>query len=101
MWQCWASEAFHHGYYRADAEAHHHTENFTRVVARLWLVDRLDESYRSALLDLAHHLGNWEPGVPAWYDWEAHRFRDGYLGTQRVGGTACTPARTASTAFAT
>ncbi len=85
-WKTWAdSGAFVHGYYPKDAEEHHHMENFTRVVARLWMVDRFRRDHVEALIDMAHHIGNWNRDIPEWYDWERHRFVSRWLGTVSHG----------------
>ena len=83
-WLAWNEEGFHHGYYPSHAEEHHHTENYIRFLGRLWMLDPWDGRNVGLLEHFAHHLGNWEPGCPAWYDWQKHRFVSRFMGTRTV-----------------
>jgi len=77
------SERFHHGYGK-DEEIHHCIEMFLYFVSRLLY---LEEPYAPAvelLDDVAHHVGNWVAGIPAWYEYERRRFRSTWLGTEVV-----------------
>jgi len=83
-WYAWTRKNFHHGFFKAEAEEHHHTEDYKRFLARLWYMDPLDELNVRLIDHFAEHLGNWVRGVPEWYDWEKHRFRSRYIGTLHV-----------------
>ena len=78
--QTWAEKNLVHGYYSANAEEHHHTEDYMRFLARLWYLDAFDPRNTAPVLDFAHHLGNWVEGVPPWYDWDRHVFVSRYVG---------------------
>ncbi len=82
----WARQHMHHGFYR-EGEAHHQTEIFTCFLARLWQVAP-DDATAELIVDAAHHIGNWVEGIPAWYNWDAHRFLSWRIGTERVGSGA-------------
>jgi len=79
----WSKMNLVHGY-APQGEAHHGTENHCIFLTRLWHLDKSDEVTVAALEDAAHHAGNWVEGIPAWYDWEGHRFRSWRIGTQVV-----------------
>jgi len=79
----WSHEHLLHGFYRTG-EAHHQTEIFNCFLARLWAVSP-DDVTADLLIDAAHHIGNWVEGIPAWYDWDQHRFLSWRIGTERVG----------------
>ncbi len=82
----WAREHMRHGFFR-EGEAHHQTEIFTCFLARLWQVAP-DDATAELIVDAAHHIGNWVEGIPAWYDWERHRFLSWRIGTETVGSGA-------------
>ncbi|MEN6345611.1 MAG: hypothetical protein ABFE16_09895 [Armatimonadia bacterium] len=75
----WAQDHFVHGF-APRGEVHHQTEIFTTFLLRLWHVDP-DDQTAELILDAAEHLGNWVPGIPAWYDWDSDRFLGWHLGT--------------------
>lgn len=79
----WSHRHYHHGYVE-DGECHHETEIFTDYLVYYWLLDRRDDRLAEIIEDVAEHLGNWVPGVPAWYDWGKHMFRSWWLGTRVV-----------------
>ena len=82
----WGRENLHHGYY-PEGEVHHGTEFFTHFLARFRTLDPGDPVAVRLLDDVAHHTGNWEPGVPDWYDWSEHRFVSWRIGSKRVPTT--------------
>jgi hypothetical protein len=80
--RAWAQRTLHHGYVDCD-EVHHHPETFLFFQMPLMFLAETPEVVE-AVVDFAHHVGNWVPGVPAWYDWERHGFRSTWLGTREV-----------------
>jgi len=83
-WLDWADGNLPHGYFQAEAEEHHHTEDYIRFLTRLWYVDPYDDRNVRPIVHFAHHLGNWAQGVKPWYDWEKHVFVSRYVGTWRI-----------------
>jgi hypothetical protein len=79
----WSERHFVHGY-TPRGEAHHGTETHCIFLTRLWHLDPQDGTTMAALEDAAHHVGNWVEGIPAWYDWDHHRFRSWSIGTEVV-----------------
>jgi hypothetical protein len=80
----WTGENFFHGFPDC-AEVHHQIETF--VYFQLALFYSKGPGWEMALEsieDVAHHMGNWESGVPDWYNWDTHRFVSMYLGTREV-----------------
>ncbi|MCI9457972.1 MAG: hypothetical protein HFE44_13560 [Oscillospiraceae bacterium] len=82
--KAYADENLYHGYVDCH-EVHHEIENYIYFQDPLWYhkFPGMDVALAS-ILDLAHHIGNWEPNVPAWYDWEKHEFVSNWLGTKGV-----------------
>jgi hypothetical protein len=80
----WGSSGLYHGYHR-KAEVHHGPEHFIIFLDFLNRILPEDGASGQAIIDAAHHLGNWVEGIPQWYDWEAHRFISVYLGTEHTG----------------
>ena len=78
-----AQERFDHGYY-AQGEAHHQPEPFIFFMTRLFHLDPSYEPVVAAIEHAAEHVGNWVDGIPAWYDWERHRFLSWKIGTRQV-----------------
>ena len=72
-----------HGY-DEWGEVHHQPEHYMVFLTRLWHLDKSDRRTIDALVDAAHHTGNWIPGVTPWYDWENHRFLSWSIGTRLV-----------------
>ncbi len=72
------------GYWRRQ-EVHHGTEHFDLFVRALWQLDPNDAETVRRIDDVAEHVGNWKPGIPAWFDWESGLFRSMFLGTEVVG----------------
>ena len=83
-WQEWADANFHHGYFKAHAEEHHHTEDYIRFLSRLWYLDYEDPRSIEPVVHFVHHLGNWVGGILPWYDWQRRCFVSRYLGTTHV-----------------
>lgn len=74
-----------HGFYPdASWDIEHSVENWTVFVTSLSQADPDDSVTIECLEHVAHHLGNWEPGVPAWFDWEKQRFVSEHVGTEAV-----------------
>ena len=85
--QVWTSndQAFTHGYWKRQ-DVDHGNEDTGYTYGRWWLMDRDDVTLKSALLNTATLAGNWGPdGVPPWYDWEKHRWRSYFLGSEHIG----------------
>ncbi len=83
----WAKEGFAHGYY-PEGEAHHQIETFIEFFCYFWPLDVDREREVAFVEDAAEHIGNWAPGLPEWYDWEAHRMRSWYIGSEVVKDAA-------------
>ena len=67
------------------AEVHHQIETFIYFQIPLFYWELAgSELALEAIEDLAHHMGNWEEGVPDWYDWDKHLFVSSWLGTREV-----------------
>jgi hypothetical protein len=76
---------FYHGFYpEPSMDIEHSFENWTGFMTALVRLDPQDEKALAAIEDVVHHLGNWVPGIPDWYDWKAHRFTSEWLGTRKV-----------------
>ncbi len=73
----------YHGYPADQACLHHALLNYIILLAHQSHINP-DPSILSFLEDAVEHIGNWATDVTEWYDWENHRFRSIYLGTQRV-----------------
>ena len=75
----------YHGFYPDGAwDIEHSVENWTVFMSELARAIPDDDRTLDAIEHVVHHVGNWEDGVPDWYDWDAHRFRSEYLGTRVV-----------------
>lgn len=77
-----------HGYQEEWSCLCHGPENYAWFLAHVAHVSQ-DSRFTQALLDYAEHIGNFSDSAPAWYDWEARRFRSCHLGTKTV--RACAP----------
>lgn len=84
--QLMAWPGLHHGFYAKIAwmDIEHSVENWTVFVTELAKAEPADETTLRCLEDVAHHLGNWEPGVPEWFDWRRGCFRSEYVATTEV-----------------
>ena len=78
-----ANQEFHHGYY-SQGEAHHQPEPFIFFMTRLFHIDPSNQAVISVIEDAAEHVGNWVDGIPAWYDWDNHRFRSWKIGSRKA-----------------
>jgi len=72
-----------HGYWSA-MDVHHGTEHFELFLGALWRLKPDDEETIAQLIDAAEHLGNWVPGIPAWFDWDRGLFLGLHFGTEGV-----------------
>lgn len=81
----WVERDCHHGY-EAEAEAHHGTEPFLLFLPRYLGLFPEEQRALGLLEDAAQHIGNWEDGVPPWYDWQRDVFYSYRIGTRVVGG---------------
>jgi len=79
----WGDEHFYHGFY-PEGEVHHQTEPFTHFIARFRTLDPQNDVAPRLLDHVAHHTGNWEPGVPPWYDWDRHALVSWKIGSRVV-----------------
>jgi len=82
--KAWTDANFHHGYHKCH-EVHHEIETFIffQIPLLNWGLPGADLALQS-IEDLAHHVGSWEPDVPAWYDWKRSEFVSTWLGTREV-----------------
>jgi len=80
----WVETSCEHGY-EPEAEAHHGTEPFLLFLPRYCGVCPEDEPAGRILEDAAHHIGNWVPEVPDWYDYGRDVFHSYHIGTRLVG----------------
>jgi hypothetical protein len=80
----WTDENLFHGYVDCD-EVHHEIETYIYFQQPLYYLGFPGEKLAAEnIVDVAHHTGNWEKGVPPWYDWEKHSFVSNWLGTKAV-----------------
>ena len=76
--------SLYHGYSDC-AEVHHEIETYIYFQIPLLYWDLIgSELALESIEHLAHHMGNWEKGVPDWYDWDKHEFVSAWLGTKFV-----------------
>jgi hypothetical protein len=80
--RAWVHRSLFHGYVDCD-EVHHQPETFLFFQMPLMFLTK-EPGAVEAVVDFAHHVGNWVPEVPAWYDWESHGFRSTWLGTRAI-----------------
>jgi hypothetical protein len=81
--QKWTDENLYHGY----VDCHEVTMKLKHIYFQNPLVYQNFPGHDAALdsvIHVAHHVGNWEKDVPAWYDWDRHEFVSVYLGTRGV-----------------
>lgn len=84
-WRGWSEDHFIHGYHPRQ-EVHHGTEHFIIFLDWLRQISPADDTaVGEALLDAAHHAGNWADDAPDWFDWERNRYVSYDLGTEHVG----------------
>jgi len=72
-----------HGYWRMQ-EAHHGTEYFELFLGFMSRVAPRHPTTTAQLVDVAEHMGNWNTGVPDWFDYSTGLFRSLYFGTDGV-----------------
>ena len=80
----WVETSCEHGY-EPEAEAHHGTEPFLLFLPRYCGVCPEDQGAGQILEDAAHHIGNWVPEIPDWYDYGRDVFHSYHIGTRLVG----------------
>jgi hypothetical protein len=75
-------QKFIHGFPDCQ-ETHHEIETFIYFQNPLSYL-KVDGSAAAidSMEDVAHHVGNWVSGIPAWYDWDKHGFVSTWLGTR-------------------
>lgn len=82
--KAYTDENQYHGYVDCH-EVHHEIETyiyFQNPMVYYHLPG--EETAKKNIVDVAHHIGNWEKGVPDWYNWEKHEFVSNWLGTKDV-----------------
>lgn len=80
----WADDNLYHGYVDCH-EVHHEIENYIYFQNPLVYYNFPGhDTALDSILHVAHHVGNWEAGVPDWYNWDTHGFVSVYLGTRGV-----------------
>jgi hypothetical protein len=78
----YTDENYFHGY-PDETESHHQIETFIYFQEPLFHLNSIGSADAlSSIEDVAHHAGNWESGVPDWYNWDKHEFRSYWLGTR-------------------
>lgn len=81
----WAKEHYFHGFVPTAKDYVTHTfelaDGFISAMARMEPEDPVNKAF---IEDVAHHIGNWVPEVPAWYDWNRHMFVSHWVGTKEV-----------------
>lgn len=77
-------EYFYHGYASNPHGDYitHTAEPFTHFLLNALYLDPTDKKTIAFVEDAAEHLGNWNPDVQNWYDWEKHVFLSYFLGTK-------------------
>jgi hypothetical protein len=82
--KAWTDRQYYHGIDDC-CEVHHEIETFIyfQIPLFYWQLPGMDVALQS-IEDVAHHTGNWEPDVPAWYDWQKHEFVSCWIGTRSV-----------------
>ena len=64
--------------------AQQQNEDVVRFLLPLRSIDPKDPANTYNIRAMAPLLGNWDKSVPSWYDWERHRWRGYWLGTEYV-----------------
>ena len=81
----WSKDNEFHGFVKPAKDYVTHTfENADGFITAMGYMEPDDPVNKALILDIAHHLGNWEPAVPAWYDWDRHMFVSHWLGSTEV-----------------
>lgn len=78
-----AREIWHKGYWPV-IEVGQGMKHFVHFLGEYWKHFPDDRLTVDSFLKGAQYLGNWDPNVPAWFDWELGLFRSVYLGTREV-----------------
>ncbi len=74
----------YHGYVDC-AEVHHEIETYIYFQDALYYYNLPGaKNAADSIVHVAHHVGSWVEGVPAWYDWSRHEFTSNWLGTKAV-----------------
>ncbi len=80
----WTDKNLFHGYVDCD-EVHHEIETFIYFQQPLYYLGFPGGGLAAEnVVDVAHHIGNWEDSVPHWYDWKKRSFVSNWLGTRAV-----------------
>ncbi len=74
---------FYRGFVRSG-DIDHQNEDVIRFLIRLPVMDPKDPENSYCIRSLAPLLGNWQPGTPAWYDYDRHRWRGYWMGSEHV-----------------
>jgi hypothetical protein len=81
----WSKENEYHGFHADSTDSVTHTfENAEGFISALAEMEPEDPVNLTLIEDIAHHVGNWVPGIPAWYDWDKHMLVSHFLGTKEV-----------------
>jgi len=80
----WARSNMLHGYHKR-ADVHHGTEHYVIFLNWLSEIEQKDKLTNDAIIDAAHHIGNWVDEISCWYDWDGKRFVSVRLGTEYTG----------------
>ncbi len=75
---------FYHGYAANENGDYitHTAEAYTQFLLNVLYMDIKDDTTVAIIEDAAEHLGNWNPNVQDWYDWDRHVFLSYFLGTR-------------------
>lgn len=57
---------------------------FEHFLKLLWEIDPDADAARQPYLTAAQYLGNWDPDVPDWFNWETGLFYSYFMGTESV-----------------
>ena len=80
----WTDANLFHGYVDCD-EVHHEIETYIYYQMPLYYLGFPGaEQAAKNIVDVAHHIGNWEKDVPPWFNWETSSFVSNWLGTKSV-----------------
>lgn len=77
------SSQWSHGYWR-EGQGGDGTAHFRVFLEKLWHCYPTDRGTVTQFLDAAEHIGNWEPCVPPWFDWQQGLFRSQQMGTADI-----------------
>ncbi len=87
QYRVWSSdrEHFKAGYWKKQ-DVDHGNEDTGYTVGRWWLLQPGDAKLTFLVESTARLAGNWgPPDVPQWYDWQKHRWKAYFMGSEFMG----------------